>query len=308
MARHDFSIPTKRILAQRAGGRCSFPGCDILCWLPGSEPYKAATIGVSAHIKAASSEGPRYDKNQTEEERKDVSNGIYMCQNHAHLIDTDEEKFKPEVLKDWKQKHENQIRNEADSTSYQPNFQLVKNLGISVSGEFSGTITSETIGNRIEHELIITNTSDFEYARFGFRIQFSEMIEHQPTVKAPPGFSHEIIGENMEWQVQTSGGGSVKMSPIKFYGSFVFEGSNLLQGQSVRITIRSVPDPYFHDKTDDRIYYHICGETDIRIGSLLTKRPWMLPLSFNKEERIIVVGEIHEHDPNNEVYVNMRRS
>lgn len=307
MARDDFSTLTKRNLAHRAGGRCSFPGCDVLCWLPGSEPYKTATIGVAAHIKAASPEGPRYDKDQNEEERKDISNGIYMCQIHAHLIGTDEIKYKSENLLEWKQKHENQIRNEADASSYKPKFELIRNLGISVSGEFSGTITSETIGNRIEHELLLTNTSDFEYARFGFNIQFPEMIEHKPIVKAPPGFSYEIIGENMDWQVHTSGGGSVNMSPVKSYGSFVFEGSGLLQGQSVRITIKSVPDPHFREKTDDRIYYHICGETNIKIGSLLTKRLWILPLIYENRERNIVVGNIHEHDPNNDVYVSMRR-
>lgn len=59
MSRDDFSVSTKRTLAQRAGGRCSFPGRDKLCCPPGEGPTKAASVGVAAHICAASNDGPR---------------------------------------------------------------------------------------------------------------------------------------------------------------------------------------------------------------------------------------------------------
>ena len=71
--RDNFTPGTKRTLSQRSGGRCSFPGCDKLCWLPGEGPSKAASVGVAAHICAASIDAPRFDINQTHEERKDIS-------------------------------------------------------------------------------------------------------------------------------------------------------------------------------------------------------------------------------------------
>jgi hypothetical protein len=47
-------------------------------------------IGVAAHISAASPGGARYDEALTSEVRSDITNGIWLCQTHAKLIDDDE--------------------------------------------------------------------------------------------------------------------------------------------------------------------------------------------------------------------------
>jgi hypothetical protein len=60
------------------------------------------TIGVAAHICAASAGGPRYDPLQTPEQRRGKENGIWLCQNCGKLIDSDEAKFTEEVLRRWK--------------------------------------------------------------------------------------------------------------------------------------------------------------------------------------------------------------
>ena len=101
--RDDFTETTKRNAALRVGYRCSFKGCNRPTVGASLENInKASSIGVAAHICAASPGGPRYDANMSADERKDISNCIWMCQNHAHLIDTDEIKYTVALLRQWK--------------------------------------------------------------------------------------------------------------------------------------------------------------------------------------------------------------
>ncbi|BBU46534.1 hypothetical protein PPTS312_44490 [Pseudomonas putida] len=59
-------------------------------------------LGVACHIKAAAPLGPRYDPEQTSEERKHFDNGIWMCQTHSRLIDADQSNYSVEELLEWK--------------------------------------------------------------------------------------------------------------------------------------------------------------------------------------------------------------
>lgn len=99
----DFSAPTKRVMAERVAWRCSFPGCPQITIGPNSNnPEKHINLGEAAHITAASSEGPRHDKSITSEQRKHISNGIWMCRQHARLIDADFTEYSEKTLQLWK--------------------------------------------------------------------------------------------------------------------------------------------------------------------------------------------------------------
>lgn len=100
--RDDFTESTKLLLAKRVGFRCSNPSCHVLTSGPAKESKKASSIGVAAHITAASDKGPRYDKSLTEDERKGQNNGIWLCQNCAKLIDDDELMYTVSLLQSWK--------------------------------------------------------------------------------------------------------------------------------------------------------------------------------------------------------------
>ena len=105
--RDDFSEATKQNAAKRVGYRCSFKDCDRPTVGASLEnKNKASSIGVAAHICAAAPGGPRYDASMSADERKDISNCIWMCQNHAKLIDTDEIKYTAALLRQWKQEAE----------------------------------------------------------------------------------------------------------------------------------------------------------------------------------------------------------
>ena len=101
-ARDDFSKPTKRQLADRVRHACSNPGCENPTIGPDSGEEKTINIGVAAHITAAASGGKRYDFSLTPDQRKSISNGIWLCQSCSKLIDSDEWLFPVERLRGWK--------------------------------------------------------------------------------------------------------------------------------------------------------------------------------------------------------------
>lgn len=105
--RDDFSEITKKLLRDKVSGLCSKPDCHILTRGPNSKANKVTSIGQAAHITAAAKGGPRYDELLTKEQRKSHENGIWLCNNHARLIDADENKFSSELLRRWKSDTEN---------------------------------------------------------------------------------------------------------------------------------------------------------------------------------------------------------
>ena len=107
--RDDFPTPTKRAVALRAGYLCSFPECRQLTAGPSDEsPSAVAAVGVAAHICAAAP-GPgarRYDPKMLAKERSSIMNAIWLCANHATLIDRDETTYTPKFLMEAKRAHE----------------------------------------------------------------------------------------------------------------------------------------------------------------------------------------------------------
>lgn len=107
--RDDFSKPTIDILAKRVGYLCSNPDCRKHTIGPNENPEKSTTIGIAAHITAASPEGPRYDAALSIEQRIHIDNGIWLCSNCATLIDKDEAKFTEPLINQWKKDAENEL-------------------------------------------------------------------------------------------------------------------------------------------------------------------------------------------------------
>src|SRR5438270_13316490 len=86
--RINFSHKTKKLLADRAGNRCSFPACQKTTSGPSKKSTNSATrIGQAAHIFSASPNGPRGHGNLNVSELESVQNGIWLCSDHAKLVD-----------------------------------------------------------------------------------------------------------------------------------------------------------------------------------------------------------------------------
>ena len=93
--------PTIKRLFAKSGNRCAFPKC--------ASPIvqeDGVLIGRVCHIKARNSHGPRFDENQTPEERHGFDNLILMCGNHHSVIDADTESYTVDRLQAMKLAHE----------------------------------------------------------------------------------------------------------------------------------------------------------------------------------------------------------
>lgn len=143
--RDDFSNDTKDLLARRVGFRCSNPNCRKPTSGPQEDTNKSINVGVAAHITAASPGGKRYNLHLTPEERKSPSNGIWLCQTCAKLIDNDEIRYTVDLINKWKVLSEQaallDIENNNQSGHYTDNSTVV-------SINQSGGQTAKTIINQ----------------------------------------------------------------------------------------------------------------------------------------------------------------
>ena len=88
-------------MAKRVNYKCSNPAYQSPTSGPHTNPEKAVNVGVAAHISAVSEDGPRYNYSLSSDERKSITNGIWLCQTCAKLIDSDVDKFPANILAGW---------------------------------------------------------------------------------------------------------------------------------------------------------------------------------------------------------------
>lgn len=101
-----FSPATISALSLRAAGLCSSPHCWQLTSGPSiSNPSKAHRLGVVCLIHGLQPGDPRYIPG-TRFRRDDIENGIWLCANHAQLVNENEGDYTAELLIAWKQAHE----------------------------------------------------------------------------------------------------------------------------------------------------------------------------------------------------------
>lgn len=113
--RDEFTKAVVDSLFRRVCGRCSNPKCRKQTSGPQIDESKAINIGVGAHITAASHGGPRYDPSLSPEERSSITNGIWLCQSCAKLVDNDSARYTTELLKGWKAEAEDDALNNLES-------------------------------------------------------------------------------------------------------------------------------------------------------------------------------------------------
>ena len=111
--RDDFTIGTKRIIASKVGYRCSIPNCRKFTASPDYKDEDSLNLGIAAHIAAASEGGPRYDRNMTQDQRKHENNDIWLCNDCAHIIDSDREAYSTQTLLNFKRWAEKKAKSES---------------------------------------------------------------------------------------------------------------------------------------------------------------------------------------------------
>lgn len=108
MSKTTIPESVKRDLWFAAHGRCEFAGCNKVLFKHGIT-MDECNISNYAHIIGDSPKGPRGDEKQSKELAKDINNLILLCPECHKLIDSDEEKYTVEVLRNMKREHEKRI-------------------------------------------------------------------------------------------------------------------------------------------------------------------------------------------------------
>lgn len=91
---------TLREIYLKSGNLCAFPRCEERMM-----NLDGVFIGQVCHIEAAEDGGPRFNKAQSREDRRHVSNLMLMCYKH-HKITDDTERYPVGVLNQMKADHE----------------------------------------------------------------------------------------------------------------------------------------------------------------------------------------------------------
>ncbi|TGL17376.1 hypothetical protein EHQ47_19465 [Leptospira bourretii] len=132
--RTNFSTQTKELIGKLSGYHCSFPECSqyTIGMTESDEKKKVSSIGVACHIYPATSNPKvaRYDSKIPKDFLKSENNGIWMCQNHAKLIDDDDSSYTADLLFFWKKISEIKIQNSQRNTknSKEIDFPLVSSI------------------------------------------------------------------------------------------------------------------------------------------------------------------------------------
>lgn len=107
MSRKPLTQPQLKVLLMRSGQLCAFDGCTELLWETASNPEDQDTVVFEiAHILAASPGGARYDDDQDDNERADISNLMLLCDRHHKVIDLQRAAYPAQRLFEMKAKHE----------------------------------------------------------------------------------------------------------------------------------------------------------------------------------------------------------
>lgn len=194
--RDEFSAATKELLARRVSFICSNPECRQATSGPQADPTGSVNIGVAAHISAASPGGPRYEIDLTPEQRTDSSNGIWLCQTCAKLIDSDPIRFSRIVLEGWKRAAERsaavaltQGRN--SSSASQPGLAKIEHLMPALLEEMREDIRN----NPTTREFVILKRSwiyNSDGPCFVYYLDEHENLEGKLQILANLGFIREI--------------------------------------------------------------------------------------------------------------------
>lgn len=140
---------------------------------PETDPSSSVNVGVAAHITAASTGGPRYDPSLSNKERASASNGIWLCQNCAKLIDSDVAAYSAQLLTEWKARAEQDARARLGKTKARTGSH--KKLVAALKREHQ-------LRDDLQRDLLKTPAERMKMPRFGNRsskFAHSEIIVHR---------------------------------------------------------------------------------------------------------------------------------
>jgi hypothetical protein len=240
MPRDDFSAETKRILAQRAAYICSNPDCRNNTIGPHSDPAKSLSTGIASHICAAAQGGPRYDPNQTTEERQNIANGVWLCATCSPLVDRDVKLYPAELLRKWRREHEQWVSGQ-EMIPKLPDLRIETAQGLSLP-LVPGTITAEDCERIRERRLVLKNPNRVPLFQFDLRIQLPETIIDRQKDDIPPGVTANFEPHYPQLFASASGEGAfiTRLQPPRPMTNWNLKLDHLPAREEIRITIHTI--------------------------------------------------------------------
>jgi len=191
---------------------CSRPDCRKITVEPhASDANKRVLLGNACHIRAAAPGGPRYDPDQSEDERRSISNAIWLCLEHAKVIDADPSSYPANLLLEWKGAHEQWIRDKGVVPDL-PVITLSTMGGITLPATPGAEISDTATGELKEHEFRIENHSQAILLHVRGRIQLPEPIVGTVEEVPPLGVSYVWREDRPNVQANATGRGYVRRS------------------------------------------------------------------------------------------------
>ena len=298
--RDDFPESTKRIVAQRSAYFCNRPECRRLTIGPASDPTKSLSSGVAAHICAASPGGPRFDPEQTEEERKSIDNAIWLCHTCSDLVDKDEHQFPKELLREWKVRHREFISS-GGGVPRLPDIILKTLGGLTLPTSGPAIVRGQDIATFREHALAIANEDSRVLHWLKCRIQFPEPITGHRIVERPPGSSVECQPDRMELMVTAAGNASVTVSgnrPAVDYrlAIDILPPRSKLVVRFLSIALENSRGGQCGPNAEEGLVNHILGQFQYPLLGEYVPREFVVPLDYDSDRRQITSLPCEEDD------------
>ena len=185
----QYKPTTIRRLDKLSGNQCAEPSCEKKLIAEDGQ----SIISKICHIEAASKNGPRWNGKMTDDERRDFSNLILLCDEHHTIIDNkvNEKSFPVSLLKKWKSEHEAKI------------LKLISESNILIKNPSALNTIVGFIGNRIfadtftEDPINAPNTAD--------KILYNNVVLFRPIIEEYAVYQGKlnILYEEIEKQGST---------------------------------------------------------------------------------------------------------
>lgn len=107
--RAPISPKVTKLVVQRSGNRCAYPGCNAELSAPGTDVSEPVVLGVLAHICGERPGAARFDASLSEAGRNGYANLIYLCGRCHTLVDGQPEEYTVERLVRMKASHEESV-------------------------------------------------------------------------------------------------------------------------------------------------------------------------------------------------------
>jgi hypothetical protein len=305
--RDEFPIAVQRVIAERAAYICTNPECRDGTIGPHSDPDKSLKTGEAAHIRAASPGGPRYEPNQTPEERASIQNAIWLCTKCSTIIDKDEARYPFDLLLGWKQAHEDWLKN-GGAVPALPQFSITTLAGLTLPDQ-PGALSLDECEDVREHRLRIQNPSDAAILMIDARLQLSEPIVATWGKDRPTGVTVQFRPDRPD--IMVCGNGTVTRNrPPLPSTAFRLRIDRLPARHSIEIAIYTSMKAYqVHDLADgsgpfaelmggEYLLHFIHGTYQFEYRSTTITKTLFAPIRYDKATRATSVIEVREDQGN----------